>query len=149
MFVRQEFPLLGTRAPTQFFAFHVRRRLSIFALLLAWLCANGAVWNVVQVVAWAKMLNDYSTVMPIGQALKLTFDGSAPCELCQLSQKAQDDARNETSPATALGGSDKLLIAFQAVTPLVLSNPASPWPGLVDERGLLRATAVPVPPPRA
>jgi len=42
----------------------VRRKFSIGGLLLAWLCANGALWNVVQVVAWAKMLHDYSQVMP-------------------------------------------------------------------------------------
>ena len=35
----------------------VRRTLSIACLCLAWLCANGALWNVVQLVGWAKMFH--------------------------------------------------------------------------------------------
>ena len=59
----------------------VRRRISIAALCLAWLCANGAIWNAVQVVAWARMFQDYSQGMPLAQALQLTFSGEAPCYL--------------------------------------------------------------------
>lgn len=54
----------------------VRRNLTFACLILAWLCANGAVWNVVQVVAWARMFHDYSQVMPAAQAVQITFDGS-------------------------------------------------------------------------
>ncbi len=128
----------------------VRRALSTTALLLAWLCANGAVWNVVQAVAWAKMFNDYSQVMPAAQALQLTFDGSAPCEMCTISQDAQDSARSSLPGEAALGvGVEKILFVTDCTPVVVLAAPESAWPGLVAEAGLLRADAVPVPPPRA
>lgn len=127
----------------------MRQKLSLAALCFAWLCANGALWNVVQVVAWAKMFHDYSAVMPVERALKLTFDGSAPCTLCAITQNAQDDAREQLPLSAALGGSDKLLIIFQPTPPVVVAAVPSAWPGLVNESGLQRTDAVPVPPPRA
>jgi len=126
----------------------MRRQISTFALLFAWLCANGAVWNVVQVVAWAKMFHDYSDVMPAAQALRLTFEGEA-CNLCHIAQSAQDTARDQLPQDAALGGSDRLVLAFQATPPVVVIAPDFAWPGLVNEAGLTRTDTVPVPPPRA
>lgn len=125
----------------------VRRKLSTFALILAWLCANGAVWNVVQVVAWAKMFHDYSQVMPAHEALRITFEGEA-CDLCHVVQAAQDTARDQL-PQDLLGGTDRVVLAFHATPPVVLTAPDFAWPGLVNEAGLTRTDAVPVPPPRA
>lgn len=125
----------------------MRRKLSTIALLVAWLCANGAVWNVVQVVAWAKMFRDYSAVMPAHEALRVTFEGEA-CNLCHVAQSAQDTAR-EQLPQDLLGGGDRVVLAFQATPPVVLTAPEFAWPGLVNEAGLTRTDAVPVPPPRA
>jgi len=128
----------------------MRRGLSTTCLLLAWLCANGAVWNVVQMVAWAKMFHDYSQVMPASQALELTFDGSAPCNLCQISQEAQDTARQQLPHEAALGGgTDKILLIADNAPAVVLVAPAIAWPGLAHEAGLTRTSQVPVPPPRA
>ncbi|MBA4136580.1 MAG: hypothetical protein C0518_04610 [Opitutus sp.] len=115
--------------------------------MLAWLCANGAVWNVVQVVAWAKMFRDYAEVLPTAQALRLTFAGEA-CELCHFAQAGQDAARDQLPRDAALGASDRLLLVFQAAPPLVMSPPEFAWPGLVPEIGRLRWDGVPVPPPR-
>jgi hypothetical protein len=128
----------------------VRRNLSIGCLLLAWLCANGALWNVVQVVAWVKMIHDYSQVMPAAQALQVTFDGSAPCNLCHLSQAAQDAARDQLPREAALGaGLEKLLLISEGVPAVVVAAPDLAWPGVVHDAGPTRADAVPVPPPRA
>jgi hypothetical protein len=128
----------------------VRRHLSLTALLLAWLCANGAVWNVVQVVAWAKMFHDYSQVMPVAEALELTFDGSAPCDMCTISQDAQDTARSQLPREAALGsGNEKILFVSDCAPVTVLAAPDYAWPGLVSETGLTRTESVPVPPPRA
>jgi hypothetical protein len=119
-------------------------------LLLAWLCANGAVWNVVQVVAWAKMFHDYSQVMPAARALQITFDGSAPCALCHVSQKAQDAAREQLPRDADLGGGmEKLLLLAETAPAAVLTPPDFAWPGVADTAGLTRTDAVPVPPPRA
>ena len=128
----------------------VRRRVSILCLCLAWLCANGALWNVVQVVAWAKMFHAYSQMMPAGKALAHTFDGTAPCDLCVISQKAQDATREQLPRDAALGGgAEKLLLVSEAVAPFVATPPDFAWPGVADTAGLTRPEAVPVPPPRA
>lgn len=126
----------------------VRRRISIAALCLAWLCANGAIWNAVQVVAWARMFQDYSQVMPLAQALQLTFSGEAPCDLCTLAETGKDAAREQLPRDEALGATDKFVLSFQAATPVVLTAPDITWPGLAHEAGRLRTELVPVPPPR-
>jgi hypothetical protein len=127
----------------------VRRTLSTTCLLLAWLCANGAVWNVVQVVAWAKMFHTYSQVMPATQALALTFDGSAPCDMCTLAQDGQDTARSSLPREAALGGdTEKILMLAECAPAAVLVAPEISWPGLAHEAGLSRTESVPVPPPR-
>jgi hypothetical protein len=127
----------------------VRRKLSLACLFLAWLCANGAVWNVVQVVAWARMYHDFSRVMPATSALAMTFDGSAPCRLCHISQTAQDAERQQLPGDAALGDSaEKMLLVYESVpSPLVLA-PDRTWPGIFDARGLTRTQEVPVRPPR-
>jgi hypothetical protein len=127
----------------------VRRKFSIGCLLLAWLCANGALWNVVQVVAWAKMLHDYSQVMPAAEAVKITFDGSAPCALCKISRHARDAAR-EQMPRDAAPGADeaKILLLSESIPAVIVTAPDFPWPGVADAASSTRTEAVPVPPPR-
>lgn len=128
----------------------MRRTLSTTCLLLAWLCANGAGWNAVQAVAWARMFHDYSQVMPMADALELTFDGSAPCEMCSLAQGGQDAARRQLPRDAALGGGMEKIILIADVAPApVLVAPDFAWPGLAHETALARTEAVPVPPPRA
>ncbi len=126
----------------------MRRRVSLIALLLAWLCANGAVWNVVQVVAWTKMFHGYAQVMPTAKALQLTFSGEAPCDLCTIVETAKDTAKQQLPRDEALGATDKFVLSFQAAAPLVLTAPEFVWPGLAHEAGLRRTESVPVPPPR-
>jgi len=126
----------------------VRRKLSITCLLLAWLCANGAVWNVVQVVAWAKMIRDYAQVMPVARAVELTFDGDAPCNLCAIAGAGQDATRDTQSPAALGGGMEKILLMAELAPDPVLLVPDFSWPGVADTAGLTRTESVPVPPPR-
>jgi hypothetical protein len=127
----------------------VRRHISIACLLLAWLCANGALWNVVQVVAWVKMFHDYSSTMPTAEALELTFDASKPCKLCCLAKSAEDTARKQLPHDAALGGGTEKLLLISECTPVVIvPAPDFAWPGVVDDTGLIRTEAVPVPPPR-
>lgn len=130
------------------FSCSVRRKLSLLCLLITWLCANGAVWNVVQVVAWAKMFRDYSQVMPVAQALQLTFDGSAPCDLCSIAQSGGNATRNSQPPAALDSGAEKILLIAECAPDPVLVAPDHAWPGVADTAGLTRTEAVPVPPPR-
>jgi len=127
----------------------VRRNFSIGCLIFAWLCANGALWNTVQVVGWAKMIRNYSNKMPMAKALEVTFDGSAPCDLCHMSEKAENTARQQLPRDAMLGGGmKKLLFATEELAPVVLITPEFIWPGIVNDVGIVRPESVPVPPPR-
>ena len=128
----------------------MRRNLSLFCLLFAWLCANGALWNLVQVVAWAKMFHDYSQVMPAAAALQRTFDGSEPCKLCRISQTAEETARRQLPQETSTGGGpEKLLFVSECAPAVIVPAAELAWPGIANDTGLTRTETVPVPPPRA
>jgi hypothetical protein len=127
----------------------VRRKLAITCLFLAWFCANGALWDVVQVVAWGRMFASYSTRLSPLRALEETFDASRPCALCVAVHKAQDTARKQLPRDAALGGgTERLLLISEGTPAVVLTAPESSWPGAVDDAGLTRVDSVPVPPPR-
>ena len=126
----------------------VRRKLSLTCLLCAWFCANGVVWNVVQVVGWAKMFHDNAQVMTLSAAVEATFNGSAPCNFCHISQSAEENARQQL-PHDVLGSSaEKFVLLCEVPVPAILVSFDSSWPGVADDTGLMRTEAVPVRPPR-
>ena len=95
------------------------------------------------------MFHDYSQMMPAAKALQRTFDGSKPCELCHVCQAAEDAARQQLPRDAALGcGTEKLLLVSECVPAVVVPAPDFAWPGVMDDTGLTRTEAVPVPPPR-
>ena len=126
----------------------MRRKLSLLCLVFAWICANGVVWNVVQVVGWAKMLHDNAQVMPLDRAVQVTFSGEAPCELCRAAQKGKQAERQLPAEA-ALGATERILFVTEAAPEPVLVPPGNEWPGVAVATGLQRIDPVPVPPPRA
>ena len=126
----------------------MRRKLSLTCLLCAWFCANGVVWNVVQVVGWAKMFHDNAQTMSVSRAIEVTFSGEAPCNFCHISQSAEENARQQL-PHDVLGSSaEKFVMDCQVATPVILVSPDSTWPGVADDTGLTRTEAVRVRPPR-
>ncbi len=126
----------------------MRRKTSIAFLLIAWLCANGSLWEVVQVVAWGKMFARYTQEFSVVNALARTFDASKPCALCKVAQKGHDAASASGQTPASTNTSEKVLLAFHATTPLVIVAPDFSWRGVDDDSGLMRTEAVPVPPPR-
>ncbi len=122
----------------------MRRQLQVLTLIFAWLCANGAMWDAVQVVAWGKMMNDYSRIMSFSQAVKKTFDGSGTCEICAL----VNDVKTNTPAQQVERSYERVLLALQTPEKFVLNAPAFTWPGVAHDSGLTRTDPVPVPPPR-
>jgi hypothetical protein len=126
----------------------VRRKLSLACLVCAWFCANGVVWNVVQVVGWAKMLRDNSQTMSLTRAVEVTFSGEAPCEFCHISRTAEDTAQQQL-PHDVLGSAaEKILFLTDCAPAPLIPAPEVSWPGVADATGLTRTEAVPVRPPR-
>lgn len=125
----------------------MRKNASLAALLLAWLCANGALLDVVQVVAWGRMFSGYRETMSVGAALRATFDPAKPCELCVGVAQAKDVA--EKSPAVPAGrAAEKLVLACETPARLIFVSIPTDWPAALASAGPLRTESVPVPPPR-
>jgi hypothetical protein len=126
----------------------VRKKFATFSLLLAWLCANGALLDGVQVFAWAKMFAGYAQVMPVGEALRVTFDPNKPCDLCLGIASAKETAREQVPPNSERAV-EKLLLAYHASPTVVLPRSPGDWPAVLASAAPSRTEDVPVPPPRA
>jgi hypothetical protein len=95
------------------------------------------------------MFHDNSAKMTEAAAFETTFDGSAPCKFCHLSQTAENTARQQLPHEAALGGGvEKIVLASEAVPAVVMTAPENCWPGIAHDTGLVRTEAVPVRPPR-
>ena len=127
----------------------MKKKIAISCLLFAWICANGALLDVVQVFAWGKMFSGYSKNMSVAAALKETFDPAKPCEMCIGVATAKEDLGQKNLPVSVEQNSGKLVLALQASPTFVLVNVPDAWP---SERACtipIRSESVPVPPPRA
>jgi hypothetical protein len=126
----------------------VRRTFSITCLLLAWICANGAIWDVVQVVAWTRMFAEHARELPVGEALRETFDPAKPCAICLAVAKAKD-VENRQAPQQTERAAEKLLLACHQADKILLVAPVTEWPEAPSCPALVRTEPVPVPPPRS
>ncbi len=64
----------------------------------AFFSLTGGHWVVLQTVAWAQMLHDYSRTAPIAEAIERTFSGDYPCTMCiKIGEGQQKEGK---APAT-------------------------------------------------
>jgi hypothetical protein len=126
----------------------VRRRCSILCLCLAWICATGAMLDVVQVCAWTRMFAGYARELSVGAALRATFDPNKPCELCLAVAKAKASEQREAPVSTTRSG-EKLVLACFTVATLTFPARRERWPSPGPELAATRVEPVPVRPPRA
>jgi hypothetical protein len=59
------------------------RRLTHLIVLVAFIFSCGGQWAVFQGIAWANMIRDYSQMVPLTQAVQMTFSGKYPCAICK------------------------------------------------------------------
>ena len=130
----------------------VRRSISLYTLLFAWLCANGSVWDVVQVVAWGKMFASYAQTLSVRQSVRETMDPNKPCSLCLAVSKARAAAAAQNRAAASSERENrlaKLLLNREERAPFYLRTTTSEWAEYAPVIGPEHIEAVPVPPPRA
>lgn len=125
----------------------MRRPLATFSLLFAWVCANGAIWDAVQVFAWGKMFAGYSQSMSVPAALRATFDPAKACEMCLGVASAKETAKQQL-PQAVERSAEKLLLAIHAPGQIVFENSPEEWPVTLASVAPVRSESVPVPPPR-
>jgi hypothetical protein len=60
------------------------RRLTHIIVLAAFVFSCGGQWYALQCVAWVNMLHDYAQLVPLSEAVSMTFSGQYPCEICKV-----------------------------------------------------------------
>jgi len=77
----------------------VLQRLIKAAMVFALACSIGLHWDLVQSVAWVRMMVSYSQDAPLTEALAKTFDGKHPCSLCkQIAKGKQSEKSSDMRP---------------------------------------------------
>jgi len=120
-------------------------RFSRWLLVGALFLAIGGHWAVLQTVAWATMLVDYSHNASLVEAVGKTFDGQHPCQMCADIQKnSQSEKKHEGVQLVK-----KVELFDQQIVKFVPPAAPSATLPLVDSFSDLRHFAPSVPPPRA
>jgi hypothetical protein len=81
----------------------------------------GGHWLVLQTVACAQMLRDYSKNAPTAEAIQRTFSGASPCTMCKMI--AEEQQKEEKAPATVK--LDKMTEFFSSSARHLLRKPES------------------------
>ena len=80
------------------------RRLTHLIVLVAFVFSCGGQWAAFQVIAWANMIHEYSEMVPLSQAVEMTFSGEYPCPICKAIAERKSA---EQQKDLALGKYDK------------------------------------------
>ena len=107
------------------------RRLAVPAISAALFLMMGGHWVILQTVAWTKMVMDYSRQTSVQQALRETFDGEHPCDMCKKISRARNEP-NKSVTAVAFPHKDLSFVTARVlqVTPPKGSEfeyPPFPW----------------------
>lgn len=127
------------------------KRLGCAAMAMALFLSLGGHLALLQGVAWATMVRDFSRSSSLTRAVANTLDGRHPCALCTKISKARNfEAAGEKAPVTLKVDkkSEAFVKSLGAELPMPLSRPFSygPEPCLLMPE---RFPAPPVPVPRA
>ena len=93
----------------------MKRCLHCVLCLLAAVHLLGGHWGVLQMVAWAKMVQDYSGERGLIAGVKQAFDGEHPCEMCR--KIATDKGREEQERAPFTKGVQENLFKWLRLSP--------------------------------
>lgn len=104
----------------------------------------GLHWAFLQSVAWIGMVVSYSQTTSLHQALKMTFDGQHPCQLCKLVRHGKASEKEQESQKS-VAKLDYWLVS----DPSAFIAPRLHAPVAIDVTFLLpRVEPPPTPPPR-
>lgn len=115
------------------------------SMVLALFLALGGHWSALQGVAWTSMLISNASHSSLLEAVKQTFDGDHPCELCKRISAAQSQKKQE--PSAPLTAKPDLFCAVRAI---VIIPPQADFTFAAHVlRGSTITEPPPLPPPRA
>ena len=76
-------PFSAFRSAAVVYGQHVFKRIGHALLILALIGATGTHWALLQSVAWTTMLADNLRTESFSEAVRRTFDGKRPCNICE------------------------------------------------------------------
>lgn len=123
------------------------RRVSALSLLCAWLCASGAMLDLAQAFAWARMFAGYARTESLAAAARETFDPGKPCDICRAVSKARE-AGGRGAPAAPSARVQKIFLIVEREARLVVPSVRRTWPAPAPVCAQARSADVPVPPPK-
>lgn len=146
------FFLISIKADVWFFGIldtRMKKPLSIVSLLIAWLCAQGVLWDVVQVAAWGKMFHGYVQTESVRDSLRLTFDPDLPCGLCEMVRVAKETPdSNLPFPEEMERGDTRLILALPSIPRWIPPPVPGESFGFFHQSCIRRNITVEPPPPR-
>ncbi|HEY1848278.1 MAG TPA: hypothetical protein VGG37_03675 [Opitutaceae bacterium] len=122
------------------------RKLAPVSLLAAWLCVSGAVLDLAQTAAWARMFVRYAGTESLAAAACDTFDPARPCEICKAVGKAK--AAAQQAPAIADDGGAKIVLILEKTDSVAITPVRLAWPECGSDAGPSRVYDVLTQPPR-
>jgi hypothetical protein len=122
------------------------RRLGYPLIFLAMFSIAGGHWAVLQGVAWAGMVVEYSKASTVGAALVKTFRGEDPCDMCRTIEAGKQQERQRPMTVKADKKFDGFLIRARLDAPLPPEGRFS-YPQVADPLVSARASAPPSPVP--
>ena len=128
----------------------VFRQFGLLFAALAFFSIAGGQWAVLQSIAWAGMLHDYTQrTGSVVAAFEQTFDGQHPCELCREIATAKKEHKENPAAFTAKDNAKvKALVPDTLLRPPVLTTKGLRFPGAGLDEGSSRNEQPPTPPPR-
>jgi len=121
------------------------RRTTLLVVLIAFTFSCGGQWAVLQCVAWANMIREYSEMVPVTQAIAMTFSGEYPCDMCKM---IAEKKQAEKAKVAQLFQHEKKQVSpgFEVTDRLMTISPQI----FFSRESFLqtRSEAPPVPPPR-
>ncbi len=94
------------------------RCVQILVVFFLCIAATGAQWDMLQAIAWGRMMADHSRTMPLASAVTKTFDGEM-CHICRMVAKAKQQERSHSAvPEVKIGS--KIVLFFQIIPEVII-----------------------------
>ncbi len=115
--------------------------------LAAALGLSGGHWMLLQSVAWAGMIVEYSRHAPLQTALEETFDGKHPCPMCRMIESGRQSSQPQQLQiqSAVVPDADVLFTKTLVFDGDPLAAPVIATVGAIPSA---RSDPPPVPPPR-
>lgn len=129
----------------------MRLRIARIFACLAWLFASGGQWDVIQTLAWGRMIVGYSRTMALDEAVTQTFDADNLCGVCEwvAESKTRDSASGTDTPGDLVAKARPPLAMPPTYVFFHASSAVREWPRHEAQRAEQWRDAPPVEPPRA